>query len=211
MRGARKALLWLILVLAVAGGIAYGFFVDVWTVSEEDPRLAASLAPNMAIGDVVIVSHDYGARIGWLVRCTDPESSGRFVVGRVAGMNRAKLLLESGRLFVDNRRASTSSSCLERMVTVYNPATGSEVEESCTQEEIGSSRHNVLQLPNAVETRFETDVRPGLAFLVSDNRTLHYDSRDYGQVDPQTCQHVILRVYGSEGWMDSAHRLTLLY
>ena len=64
MRGFRKALVWFLLVAAVVAGVAYAFFIDVWTVTEDDPRLGGALAPNMAIGDVVFLSKDPGARLG---------------------------------------------------------------------------------------------------------------------------------------------------
>ncbi len=204
-------MLWLLLLIAVACGVVYGVFVDVWTITEEEPRLGASLAPNGSIGDTVFVSRGFGARLGWLVRCTDPLGPDRFVVGRVVGTFGEELTIERGRLSVNHHLASTTSSCLDVHVSVYNPAIGADVEEYCSFEEVGSSRHATLDLPNAIESKFETRVLGGHVFLLSDNRTLHYDSRDYGQVDPNTCQHIVFRAVGSAGWADSDHRLTFLY
>lgn len=211
MGGWKKAILWLLLLLGVISGIGYGVFVDVWTITEEEPRLGAALAPNASIGDVVLISRGFGARLGWLVRCSDPLQADRFVVGRVIGTYGQELSIDRGRLTVNRHLASTTSSCLQTMVSVYNPAAGGEIDEYCSYEEVGSSRHATLALPNAVETKFETRVLAGQVFLASDNRTLHYDSRDYGQVDPNTCQHIVYRLTGPNGWTDSDHRLTFLY
>lgn len=211
MGGWKKAFLWLLLAVGVLAGVGYGVFVDTWTITEDDPRLAASLAPNAAVGDSVLVSRDFGARLGWLVRCPDPLASDRYVVGRVIGTYGQELTIDHGRLMVNHHLASTTSSCLETKVPVFNPAVGADVEEYCSFEEVGSSRHATLALPNAVETKFETRVNSGQVFLASDNRTLHYDSRDYGQVDPNTCQHIVFRLVGPNGWSDSDHRLTFLY
>jgi len=211
MGGWKKGLIFLILAVGIPGGVGYGVFVDTWTVTEEEPRLGASLAPNAAIGDNVLISRSFGARLGWLVRCTDPVSPDRFVIGRVVGTYGHELAVENGRLNLNHHQTNTSSSCLERTVAVYNPAIGADVEEYCTYEEVGSSRHATITIPNAVESKFETRVNGGQVFLLSDNRTLHYDSRDYGQVDPNTCQHIVFRLSGVNGWMDSDHRLTFLY
>jgi signal peptidase I len=211
MSGGKKAILWLLLLLAVLAGVGYGVFVDTWTITEEEPRLNAALAPNASVGDSVLISRGTGARLGWLVRCADPLSADRYVVGRVIGTFGQELIIDRGRLTVNHHLASTTSSCLETMVAVYNPAVGADIEEYCSFEEVGSSRHATLALPNATETTFETRVQAGHVFLASDNRTLHYDSRDYGQVDPNTCQHIVFRVVGAGGWADSDHRLTFLY
>ncbi len=211
MSGGKKAIVWLLILVGIVSGVVYGVFLDTWTLTEDDPRMGASLAPNASVGDYVFVSRSFGARLGWMVRCSDPLSADRYVVGRVVGTYGHELSVFGGRLSVNNHLASTTSSCLQAQVAVYNPAVGADVDEYCSYEEVGSSRHATLAIPNAVETKFETRVTNGLVFLLSDNRTLHYDSRDYGQVDPNTCQHVVFRVFGPNGWTDSDHRLTFLY
>jgi len=42
---------------------------------------------------------------------------------------------------------------------------------------------------------------------VSDDRHVHLDSRDFGQVDPRTCQHIVFRFVGAAGLGDGQEAL----
>jgi signal peptidase I len=53
-------------------------------------------------------------------------------------------------------------------------------------------------------------VEPGKVFLVSDDRHIHKDSRDFGQVDGAACEHVVFRLWG-ESFGDSSHRFNVLW
>jgi signal peptidase I len=53
-------------------------------------------------------------------------------------------------------------------------------------------------------------VEAGKVFLVSDNRLMHLDSRDFGQVDVSTCSHIVYRLWG-ERFTDSSRRFTILW
>jgi signal peptidase I len=57
----------------------------------------------------------------------------------------------------------------------------------------------------------KTTVPAGSWFLVSDDRHVHLDSRDYGEVDPSTCQHVVFRLVGAAGFGDSRKRLSIVW
>jgi hypothetical protein len=46
---------------------------------------------------------------------------------------------------------------------------------------------------------------------VSDDRHIHLDSRDYGQVAPGTCQHILFRIVGPAGFTDAKSRLTVIW
>jgi signal peptidase I len=50
----------------------------------------------------------------------------------------------------------------------------------------------------------------GKLFLVSDNRSMHEDSRDFGQVDASTCEHIVFRLWG-EHYTDSSRRFTIIW
>jgi hypothetical protein len=57
----------------------------------------------------------------------------------------------------------------------------------------------------------DTTVEDGKVFLVSDNRLLPYDSRDFGQVDRSTCtETVVFRLVSAEGFFDAASRFTFI-
>ena len=51
----------------------------------------------------------------------------------------------------------------------------------------------------------------GKLYLFSDDRYLHLDSRDFGSVPEATCQHLIFRLWGAEGFTDGAHRFNMLW
>jgi signal peptidase I len=53
-------------------------------------------------------------------------------------------------------------------------------------------------------------VEAGKLYLVSDNRFMHQDSRDLGQVDASTCEHVVFRLWG-EKFTDGSRRFTILW
>ena len=53
-------------------------------------------------------------------------------------------------------------------------------------------------------------VEPGKLFLVSDDRHIHKDSRDFGGVDAATCEHVVFRLWG-ERFTDGSRRFNILW
>ena len=55
----------------------------------------------------------------------------------------------------------------------------------------------------------EAEVRPGYVYLVSDNRLLPFDSRDYGELPAEICQErVFFRLAGAKGFSDVESRLS---
>ena len=57
----------------------------------------------------------------------------------------------------------------------------------------------------------KTAVESGKWFLVSDDRHIHVDSRDFGQVDTTTCQHIVFRLQSGQGFGDSKKRLSIIW
>jgi signal peptidase I len=206
-----KFVAWVAVILGVIGGILYAVWFDAWTVPSDDARLGPALAPNMHEGDFVVVTRGTGAKLGWLVRCPDPDAPGRFVLGRTIALGGQSIAIERDAVTVDGRKLGAPSSCAQGVVDVMNPASGEELKLYCHVEELGSQNYEVLYLAKNNEGKHESVVDPGKAFLVSDNRHVHLDSRDFGQVDPNACQHVVFRLWSAKGWGDSAGRLTLLY
>ena len=55
------------------------------------------------------------------------------------------------------------------------------------------------------------EVPAGDVYLLSDNRMLPYDSRDYGTVERSNCtEAIIFRLVGAEGYSDSESRFTFI-
>lgn len=61
-------------------------------------------------------------------------------------------------------------------------------------------------------SRKRVKVQPGMLFLVSDNRLYPFDSRSFGPVPAISCkEHVVMRLFGAEGYFGSARRLEFVY
>jgi signal peptidase I len=210
-RSLLKFFAWAAGIAAVICGLVYAIWLDVWTVPSDDVRLGPALAPNMHEGDVILIARGTGTKLGWLMRCPDPDAPGRFVIGRTIATGGQTITIDRDTVSIDGRRLTTPSSCSQGTVQVVNPANGEELKMFCHVEELGSQYHEVLYLSANTEGKHESLVDPGKAFLVSDDRHIHLDSRDFGQVDPSTCQHIVFRLFSGKGWGDSAGRLTLLY
>jgi signal peptidase I len=46
---------------------------------------------------------------------------------------------------------------------------------------------------------------------LSDDRYLHLDSRDYGTVPEESCQHVFFRLWGAAGFGDASRRFNIIW
>lgn len=211
-RKAVRILFWVAIVCAVLVGIVFAFF-EPWTVPGDDAQFAVSIEPTMSVGDVVLVLRTTGVADGALVRCSDPDAPGRFVVGRVIGRTGDKVEFVQGTLRVNGKTPSAPSACDPPTVRLKNPGTQEDEDLSCSLEEFAGSIHpslrSVVAAPAARDT--SADVEVGKAYLVSDDRVLHLDSRDFGAIAPGTCQHIALRLWGAGGWGETKKRLTLLW
>ena len=205
-----RALLWIALVCGVLAGVVSIFF-QTWTVPGDDPQLAVSIEPALSVGDLVLVTRSRGASDGALVRCADPDAPGRFVVGRVIGHGGDDVQFVSGTMLVDGQTPSASVACEPPTVHLRNPATQEDVELGCQLEEFAGTTHPVLRPGQTADRDVKAKVDPGKVYLVSDDRALHLDSRDFGQIAPATCQRVAFRFWGLGGWGDAKKRLTVLW
>lgn len=209
-RKALKALIWIAIVCAVLVGILFVFF-EPWTVPGDDPQLAVSIEPTLSTADYVLVTRSSGAADGALVRCADPDAPGRFVIGRVIGSAADVIEFSGGTLLVNGKTPSSSVACEPSTVRLRNPATQDEEELFCYMEEFAGTMHPALRSTKNAPRDSKAQVEPTKVFLVSDNRSMHLDSRDFNTVESASCHRIAFRLWSSAGWGDAKKRLTVLW
>jgi signal peptidase I len=206
--------LWIAGALAIVGAVLYAVFIDFWVVPADDPLLAASIAPTLAPGDVLVVSRRNALERGYLLRCPDPQAAGRFVVARAIARWGDRLDLRGETVSIDNHTTPSPRACEPSEVIVHNPATDQDVPLACSVEEYGEMSYSALRARANPEPFTPVVIEPGKWFLVSDDRHVHLDSRDFGEVPGGSaggCQHVLFRVVGAGGFLDSKTRLTIIW
>ncbi len=182
-----------------------------WTVPADDPQMAVSVEPTLSVGDVLLVGRTKSVGDGALVRCADPDAAGRFVVGRVVAHAPDTVELVSGVVLVNGKPSTASIACDPPTVHLRNPSTQQDEELSCLLEDLGGALHPILRSTHEVSHDMKHDVEVGKVYLLSDNRVMHLDSRDYMAVPVSTCQRIALRLWGAAGWLDARKRLTFLW
>lgn len=203
--------MWIVGIFAVIVGVLYAFVFDVWTVPSDDPAMLASIAPTLGAGDVVLVSRHAGAtERGFLLRCADPDAPGRFVIAREVALAGENVAIHGDSVSVDRVTQSTTA-CDTHKFTIENPATHEPTELDCYRTDTSGMTHDMLRGSGAAGDDVSVTVDGGRIYLVSDDIHFHDDSRDYGQIAPGTCQHLVFRLQGGTGFGDSARRFTLLW
>jgi signal peptidase I len=211
MRKLIRALLWTIALLGVL--IAALRFVALrwWKIPEDDLLLAASIAPTLRAGDLVVLWRLTAPTYGDLVVCPEPDAPERIAVGRIVGEAGDRLKLEGQNVWVNDERASTERPCAAFVVS--DPQTGQEIEQRCDVEVLGSGSHLRGAAAGRVQGSRATthEVGPRRIFLVSDNRLYPYDSRDYGPVTRSDCkERVVFRLLSARGFSDVDGRFTFI-
>jgi signal peptidase I len=205
-----KGLLWVVGILAIIVLILRLTLFTVWTVPD-DPILDSSLRPTLASGDVVLLLTKGGRGFGALVRCTDPDDPQRFVVGRVAGLEGDEVEINMPFVSVNGTRYGTTDACKDPEVDVPHPTSGAPIKGHCSRVEMGGGWHFMVDIAPHAEKERKQKVGPGRLFLISDDRTFHEDSRDYGDVLASTCKEaIVFRLWSKSGFGDSEHRLTYI-
>ncbi|HZU83770.1 MAG TPA: S26 family signal peptidase [Polyangiaceae bacterium] len=200
--------------LATVGAILFvlhQLLLEVWRVPTDDPLLAASIEPTLTAGDLVVVTRHASVGRGNLLRCADPQADGRFVVARAIGRYGDEIELTDEVVSLDGQRNPSPRACDTPSIVVHDPREDDDVTLSCSIEEYGDLPFSVLRARSHQERPTKAKVEPGKWFLVSDDRHVHLDSRDYGQIDPTTCQHVVFRLVGAAGFGDKKSRLSIVW
>jgi len=211
MSGLARFLFWAIVVLGAIGVFLYFAFFDVWRVPSDDPMFVVSVEPTMSAGDIVLVARHGSPGTGNLVRCADPDEPRRFVVGRWMATGGEKVEITGEIITINGEYASSPRACEKPQFTLTNPASGEAETMLCRQVEFAGLTHEILTSTLHAEGHHLMVVDPGKIFIASDNRHMHLDSRDFGSIDPSTCQHIVFRLWGNAGFGDASHRFTILW
>lgn len=210
MRGFLRFAVWVIGILAVIGFVLHLTVIDTALVADDDPTASASIEPTLHAGDRIFVFRKGALKDGYLVRCGDPDAPGRHVIGRIGGTNGEAVQVVGGALSINGKRVAAPRGCGTGTVMMRHPVTGADLKLECHVEETAGTEHEFLTLAANTEVA-KSVVETGKVYLVSDNRYLHLDSRDFGQIDPATCQHIVYRLWGAAGYFDTSQRFTTLW
>jgi signal peptidase I len=213
MRKFLRFLLWVAVLVGLIVGLARLTALRWWRVPSDDPYLEASIAPTLRGGDLVLIWRLTKPKFGDLVVCPEPEASHRVVIARIAGEAGDRVTVQGSTVSVNGVKAPTEHACTPARFQVVHPGTGKAIEQSCdvevlgntTHERGGTGSHPVQPAP------VDTAVDPGKVFLLSDNRLLPYDSRDFGLADRASCgESVVFRLVGAKGYSDEARRFVFI-
>jgi signal peptidase I len=211
MSGLYRFLVWTAIILGAIGGFLYFAFFDVWTLPSDDPQFVVSVEPTLSAGDIVLVARHGNPSTGNMVRCADPDEPRRFVVGRWVAGGGDKVVVEGESLLINGSHFSSPRGCGRDLPILTNPASGAQEKLACRQIEFAGITHEALFAQEHVEASRSVTVDPGKIMLISDNRHMHLDSRDFGTIDPSSCEHIVLRLWGRTGFGDAARRFTIIW
>jgi len=208
VKGFLKALLWIGGIVALILIILRLTVFRLWTIPE-DLVLDSSMRPTLASGDIVVVVTVGERGFGNLVRCADPEDPQRWVVGRIVGLQGDEVDIASGMLTVNGTHYNNTAPCA-KSIEVPHPTSGAPIAATCSRVEMAGGWHYRADVPTT-EGETKHKVGPGRVFLLSDDRTFHDDSRDFGAVQANTCTELIaFRLWGKSGFADAEHRFTYI-
>jgi len=207
-----KALLWTTLGIVAVAGLLRLFLFKTWTLPT-DLTLSASVAPTLKGGDTVLLLTRGTRGFGDLVRCADPDEPGKFIVGRILGVEGDVVEIQGRQVKVNGRNYNPVEACPERKRTVIHPSSEQEIPFECGKVEMAGGWHyRGHTKTNILPVNSKTEVGTGMVFLLSDDIDLHDDSRDFGTVEKSACaERVIFRFWGEGGWSDEDARMSYIH
>lgn len=211
MRGLTKFLVWMGGIFGAICLLLHLFVFDEWVVphAPEGQFFAVSILPALMPDDKILLRRGSSPQVGELARCAHPTSSGQWVVGRVFGTPGDRVEVTDRAVTTNGKALAAAHGCPPMVVA--NPITDNLVTLSCGVVETGAWSFSHLQGDTGLSAGKQSAVvESGKVFLVSDNRLMHEDSRDFGQVDSSTCEHIVYRLWG-ERFSDSSRRFTILW
>lgn len=207
MRTLRRWLVWGGLILGAVCALLYLLVFDVWVVPH-DPWLAASVLPTLVPEDKILVQRGRTPRFGELARCTSATSPSGYVVGRVYGAGGDRVEVRPAAVVTNGTAESDRQRC--DPVVVAHPETQNLITMSCALGDTGYFTYSRLYAPELETGTQLAAVEDGKLFLVSDNRLMHQDSRDFGMVEASSCEHIVYRLWG-ERFTDPSRRFTVVW
>jgi signal peptidase I len=203
---------WTLVVVVIVGGLARALFVDGWTIPDDNTRFGVSMEPTLTAGDTVLMLSHGTPGFGDLVRCTDPDDANGFVVGRIAGVSGDVVEVSGRELTVNDKRYHSEQACPIPSLKVIHPTSKKEVPISCDEVDMGGRVHYRGYTGKLeIFTPTKANVGAGMVFLLSDDRSYHDDSRDFGMVPLATCKNrIFFRLWGKDGWKDDVRRLSYI-
>ena len=202
---------WIAAIVGAVLLVLYLGFFDVWRIPIDDPMLAASIEPTLSAGDVVALTRRTEVSRGNLLRCADPQAPGRFIIARAMARFGDRLDIGGEVVSIDSHRTPSPRGCDPPEMVIHDPQSSEDVTLGCSVEEYGEMNYRALRSVDHPEAPTKATPEPGKWFLVSDDRHVHLDSRDFGQIDPNSCQHIVFRIVGSAGFGDSKKRLSIIW
>lgn len=210
MKKLASGLLWILAFIALVAIVLRLTVLEPWTIPA-DVALDASLRPTLKSGDLVLMMTRGERRFGELVRCADPEDAQRYIVGRIVGLENDVVEVDGPSVRVNGNLYNTTDGCADGVTIFPHPTTGQPVEGSCERVEMAGGWH-MRSYSKSSERPSKHTVGQGRVFLVSDNRSFHDDSRDFGAVPAETCTHLVLfRLWSAEGFGDASARFTAIH
>lgn len=208
-----RAIAWTAAILLGVGLLARALLLDVWTVPEGDARLAAAIAPTLSPGDTVIMLTRGAPGFGDLVRCADPDDAKRFIVARIAGTQGDNVEVDDSALHVNGHSYHSDRSCPESSFTVAHPTTGNAVDLTCDVVQMGGGWHYRVHASSpSAAAPVKAHVDADMIYLLSDDRTFHDDSRDFGAVPRASCKGLIFfKLWGKGGFADEKQRFLAIH
>lgn len=200
--------LWILGILGAICLLLYLLVFDVWTVPGTDKLFSASVLPALKPSDTILLRRGGPPAYGELARCVSPLNAGTFIVGRVVGIPGDRVEIQDGVVTTGGKALASRHGCPP--VLVAHPVTEQLVTMNCSVAETGSWSFEYLTSSEFSGGSFSGIVETGKVYLVSDNRLMHQDSRDFGLVDASTCQHIVFRLWG-ETFTDASRRFTILW
>jgi signal peptidase I len=177
--GLIKTMVWIFIVAVIIIAASRFFFIDIAEVGHN------GMAPTLVVGDVVAVFRGARVDIGDVVICKNPIRKGEFVTGRVIAKAGSTVQTDrQGQLEVDEKSFDVAWRGAMRF---YDSVSTRRFNVKLGSTRTGDSEYQIfMEEKNTFSVR-PTHVERGV-YLLGDNRMPHsYDSRTFGEIDPESC------------------------
>lgn len=167
-------------IAVVASVIARQFFVDVVVITHN------GMAPTVVAGDEIAVWRGANVDMANVVVCPHPTRPSELVIGRAVVFAGHTIHTDyNGMLYVDNHRTSVTGG---RTMMFYDVTRKRlyEMDEGHINYR-GRHEHSFFA-ERGTTTHVPTYTVTAGVYLLGDNRSVSgYDSREFGEIDPETC------------------------